>query len=298
MTNQPNGIKQQHFVPKFYLENFSQDGLLNVYDRVERRFFTPSPANMCKQNYIYETVWKSADPELGKFVLFNQLEKEFSEKEKRWSTIIKKIIRRYELNKSMLPSGLICTKEEIDELTEFIACTFLRHPYQLKKTNEYYSDLISEDSSNIFVYFVEALFNLWGWGSSKSFLEHTVKTTTFNPDLEGSPLNVLKSIIQRMNMFFICSNTKQFMTSSFPVFGTNSDYQQVFFPISPYIIVCCSDASDTRNKRNRFIQVTEELVEILNTMYLTLPENICRYLISQDKEILDFAISGIHNQNK
>ena len=194
------------------------------------------------------------------------------------------------MNKSKMPSGLICSKEEKDELAEFIVCSFLRHPYQLKNTVDYYADLITDDSHIEFIHLVGDLFNMWNWGSPKSLLEHSVKTMSFNPNLEGSPTNVLKTNLLQMNMFFICSTEKRFMTSSFPVLGTNQDYQQIFFPISPDIILCYSDSSDTRNKRNRFNMATAESIDILNTMYLFQPENICRYLIAHEENNISSAL--------
>lgn len=74
-SKQASEAKHQHFVPKFYLENFSKDGSLFVYDRKESRFFKSTPEKMCKQKYIYETAWEFANPKLGNYVLFNQLEK-------------------------------------------------------------------------------------------------------------------------------------------------------------------------------------------------------------------------------
>ena len=92
-------------------------------------------------------------------------------------------------------------------------------------------------------------------------------------------------------MFFICNNDSSFMTSSFPVLGVDGEYQQVFLPISPEIIISCSDSPDTRDKRNRFIQATAESVDILNTMYLAQPIDACRYLIAHDKLVINKAIN-------
>ena len=291
MSENSKGTKGQHFVPRFYLENFSCDGALCVYDRAEKRFFDSTPDKMCKQRLLYETKWESADPKLGKYVLYNQLEKRFSENETNWSIIIRKIIKLYEANNQKMPSGLICSKTEKDDVAEFIACTFLRHPIQMKNTIDYYADLITGDSQLDLIHAIGDLFDMWGWGSPKSLLEHSVKSMSFDPQIDGSPINVLKSSIQQMNMFFICSNTCNFMTSSFPVLGIDGEYQQVFFPISPEIIISCSDSPDTRDKRNRFIQATAESVDILNSMYLAQPIEACRYLIAHDNLVINKAIN-------
>ena len=161
----------------------------------------------------------------------------------------------------------------------------------MKNTIDYYADLITGDSQLDLIHAIGDLFDMWGWGSPKSLLEHSVKSMSFDPQIDGSPINVLKSSIQQMNMFFICSNTCNFMTSSFPVLGIDGEYQQVFFPISPEIIISCSDSPDTRDKRNRFIQATAESVDILNSMYLAQPIEACRYLIAHDNLVINKAIN-------
>lgn len=290
MSENPKGTIGQHFVPRFYLENFTNHGLLCVYDRDSKRFFDSTPDKMCKQRFLYETKWDSADPKLGKYVLYNKLEKRFSENETKWSVIIRKIIKLFDNNSHKMPSGLICSKAEKDDIAEFIACTFLRHPIQMKNTIDYYADLIADDSQLDLIHTIGDLFDIWGWGSPKSLLEHSVKTMSFDSEIDGSPINVLKSNIKQMNMFFICNNDSSFMTSSFPVLGMDGLYQQVFFPISPRIIICCSDSPDTRDKRNRFNQATEGSVDILNTMYLAQSVKNCQYLIAHDKSVIAKAI--------
>jgi len=290
MSDNSKGTTKQHFVPSFYLKNFAHDGFLCVYDRYDKRFFDSTPDKMCKQRLLYETKWESADPKLGKYVLYNQIEKLFSANETKWSVIISKIIKRFETNCHKMPSGLVCSKAEKEGIAEFIACTFLRHPTQMKSTMAYYADLITGDSQLDQIRVIGDLFNMWGWGSPKSFLEHSVKTMSFDPKIEGSPINVLKANIQQMNMFFICNNDGSFMTSSFPVLGMEDSYQQVFLPLSPRIIICCSDSPDTRDKRNRFNQATEESVDILNAMYLAQSIDTCRYLIAHDKTTISRAI--------
>lgn len=291
MSDQTKGTTGQHFVPSFYLENFTRDGHLCVYDRADKRFFVSTPEKMCKQRLLYETKWEFANPKLGKYVLYNQLENCFSVKETNWSVIIQKIIKLHENNCDKIPSGLVCSKTEKDDLAEFIACTFLRHPIQLKNTIDYYADSISGDSHLGLTNTIGELFNMWGWGSPKSLLEHSVKTMSFDPNIDGSPVKVLKSCIQQMNMFFICNNKCSFMTSSFPVLGIEGIYQQVFIPISPRIIICCSESPDTRNIRNRFNQVTEESADTLSAMYLAQSVEICRYLIAHDVSVINKAIN-------
>ena len=40
-----NGPKKQHVVPRFYLDGFCRDGLLNVYDRQKNEFRIQTPHN-------------------------------------------------------------------------------------------------------------------------------------------------------------------------------------------------------------------------------------------------------------
>lgn len=62
--------KKQHYVPQFYLRNFtSDDNKLWVFDRVKEEYYFQTPKEICYEKYLYETPWEDANQKLGKYVL-------------------------------------------------------------------------------------------------------------------------------------------------------------------------------------------------------------------------------------
>lgn len=53
-----SGVKNQHYVPRFYLRSFTDDsGYLSVVRRdagVLKPVLRPKPENVCAENYLYE----------------------------------------------------------------------------------------------------------------------------------------------------------------------------------------------------------------------------------------------------
>jgi hypothetical protein len=48
-------VKNQHYVPQFYLKRFSRDGnRIHVYDKVEKKSFTSSVSNVASAKYFYD----------------------------------------------------------------------------------------------------------------------------------------------------------------------------------------------------------------------------------------------------
>ena len=65
-------IKNQHYVSRFYLQNFADaDGYLWVYDTQNGCVKRLQPNSICVENYLYET--KFEDERAGKFVNPNEL---------------------------------------------------------------------------------------------------------------------------------------------------------------------------------------------------------------------------------
>ena len=92
MSNVPM-TKKQHYVPRYYLKNFTdRNGFLHVYQRDKLRFNKSRPEDICYKDFLYETRWEDADPRLGEFILPNQIEKSLSELESSHNALLKKII--------------------------------------------------------------------------------------------------------------------------------------------------------------------------------------------------------------
>lgn len=86
--------RKQHYVPQFYLKQFADEkGKIYAYDYNEKKLIHVLPKNICAKRFLYETQWKNANENLGKFVFENVIENIFQEYEGEFSALIKKLIK-------------------------------------------------------------------------------------------------------------------------------------------------------------------------------------------------------------
>ncbi|MFD2836537.1 DUF4238 domain-containing protein [Azotobacter vinelandii] len=71
-----NGPKRQHFVPKFYLEGFTSDGLLAVFDRVSGEIRKQQPQNTAVVGHLYTFEDHQDRKRFDLEVLFSYIEEE------------------------------------------------------------------------------------------------------------------------------------------------------------------------------------------------------------------------------
>ncbi len=77
-------IKFQHYVPRFYLEAYTDsNGMVWVFDKLTRRIFSTKPENIAGENYFYDVPQIESPSELNQ-----ALEKAFSIHEDEASKII------------------------------------------------------------------------------------------------------------------------------------------------------------------------------------------------------------------
>ena len=104
--------KKQHYVPQFYLRNFtSDDNKLWVFDREKKEYYHSAPKDICFEKFLYETPWEDANPKLGKYVLENQIEDYFAEKEGEYSSLLRKIIGICKETKNRNGANLQCIRK-------------------------------------------------------------------------------------------------------------------------------------------------------------------------------------------
>ena len=160
--------KKQHYVPQFYLKNFtSDDNKLWVFDRVKKEYYRNAPKDICFEKFLYETPWEDANPKLGKYVLENQIEVYFAEKEGEYSSLLKKIIGicREPQNKN----ALICNAQEKKMLASFLTNIFVRNPWSLKQIE---SDLpLEELKKNEEIQAIEQIIQIMGLGDIDSLVK-------------------------------------------------------------------------------------------------------------------------------
>ena len=112
-----NITKRQHFVPQFYLKQFTDaEGYLYCYRKTNKNIFHARPYDICFKKYGYEVKRAVSGQE---FLLPNEIEKMFCSLEREYSSILQNVV-----NKSLLNSNgttLICTSKEKEILASMVA---------------------------------------------------------------------------------------------------------------------------------------------------------------------------------
>lgn len=285
--------KKQHYVPQFYLRSFtSDDNKLWVYDRVKEKYYFQTPKEVCYENYLYETPWEDENPKLGRFVLENQIENYFADKEGEYSVLIKRIIDicRNPQNKN----ALICNHEEKEMLASFVANIFVRNPWSLKQIE---SDLpLEELKKNEEIQAIEQVMQIMGFGDIDSLVKAADKRVWLTEEFDGSRL---APHILDMNYTFLVSNGEPFITSSFPAIYELCDTEErglmpsnIYLPVHPQIALLYN-GTIPKIKSNRLKTVGGEIVHDLNNVYLKSDVEQMRFLIARDKESLRTVIEKV-----
>ena len=288
--------KKQHYVPQFYLRNFtSDDNKLWVFDRVKEEYYFRTPKEVCYEKYLYETPWKDEDPKLGKFVLENQIENYFADKEGEYSPLLKRIIDicRNPQNKN----ALICNHEEKEMLASFVANIFVRNPWSLRQIE---SDLpLEELKENEEIQAIEQIIQIMGLGDIDSLVKAADKRVWLTEEFEFDGSRLVPRILE-MNYTFLVSNGEPFITSSFPAIYELCDTEErglmpgnIYLPVHPQIALLYN-GTIPKMKSNRLKTVGEEIVHELNSVYLKSDVEQMRFLIARDKESLRTVIEKEH----
>ena len=275
----------EHFVPKFYLQNFANDGgQVWVYDRSNKKRFSQIPNNICFKKDLYETKAEGMNPALGEYVLRNQLEDTFCQYEGAWSKLIKQVLSTCRLN--IDSNALICNTEQKRQLAEFVSNLILRNPITMKNSE---LDEISAAKQLEETKAIEHLFNLLGFGSIDSVLRFINKSNHFNDEFGTQRL--LADELLKMDMRFIYNEENDFVTSCCPIFygmrEDGSSITDVIVPLSTDVLMLYGISEDTKKYRNR-IGRNPVFSMLLKYLYLfVLPPEKARFIIASNEKHLD-----------
>jgi hypothetical protein len=125
--------KRQHFLPKFYLEGFTNNGVVAVFDRKLNEIRIQQPVNTCVIGHFYTIEDKAGYKHF-------ELEQLLSEYETKSSQVIKKISRMEAIN-----------ADERTDLAIFIAFAACRTPDIVDSLKIFNSNLIRDTAKRMFV---------------------------------------------------------------------------------------------------------------------------------------------------
>lgn len=127
-----SGPKRQHFLPKFYLEGFTKDGMVAVFDRELNEIRVQQPVNTCVIGHFYTMEDSSGRKRF-------ELEQLLSEYEDKASLIIKKLDAMEEIN-----------VDERTDLAIFVALAACRTPDIVDSLKAFNSNMVRDMSKEMF----------------------------------------------------------------------------------------------------------------------------------------------------
>lgn len=284
---------RQHYVPRFYLEYFvGKDSFIHVWNSEKNRFIVSKPKDICYEDNLYETAWEKESPVLGKYVLHNQIEKYFSRCEAEFANIQKLIIDIC-LNDNN-KKALILNAQEKKLLRRFFANMLLRNPYTMDKlgVDGSLDDLKGNTDIEAFREVVKVL----GINDLEALMQMSYKKAVLVDELPESYVNGVCHDLENLSLEFFYSKEGGFITADFPVsFGKDSsikgdNMQIAYFPLSPKVAVLWGNYEDIKNRSNRVVEVSMELVTDFNKTFLQGNVGRYKYVFADCKKTLEACI--------
>lgn len=280
--------KRQHYLPQFYLDNFTNNnGKLWIYDRLNENIFSSSSRDIACEKYLYETRWENANPDLGDFVLPNQIEKKFAEQEGRYSKLLKRIVST--CTNAQNKKALICNREEKEVMASFVSNTFLRNPWTMRQADLdcVTGGIMDTEEIKAFDYILQSM-KLDG---IESLVKFSGKKIWLDEEFDGGIQQKSKKILQSMNFCFFLSKSSEFVTSNFPVLNgidetTEKNEEMTYFPLHPQIAILYGN-SIPRIAWNRVIPIAEEDTDSFNKKYINSDNEKNRFIYAKEKKILE-----------
>lgn len=290
------GVKNQHYVPRFYLRSFTDDpGYLSVVRRDAgglTRVFLSKPEYVYAENYLYEVRRRASGGEVG-FIEKGVIEDALGKIENELAPNYRSLLSY--LDSGKLPKGEECV-ELISRLAFLLAFFIVRNPKWLNEvrgnagarstellSSGFFSD---EDISQMVLAGYEDEF--------EAIVELAyLDTALFRLD-KGAPLYDLLVLLLDMDcLFYIAPEGSGFITTSLPVHAEwkaecDKDPCGFYFPLSPRYAVVFRQ----RLEEERCVSIShlaDYAVDSLNRMLMN-GDGLWEFLIARDRSILERLI--------
>lgn len=212
-------VKNQHFVSRFYLENFTDSkNSIYAFDIVRGESFSTSTEKITNQKYFYD--YEPLDQFVGKEQV---IESALASSEAEQSIVFRKLVAGLKANDV---SSL--TKEDYWKLADYIVTQQMRTPETRVKGIQMAK---------------EAERQLRAKGASEEFIKQKgLEADKYDPQfqqvyglLHSSALGVIEDLCNRYWVFWSNKTKHNFYTSDHPVIGHlhNDIAFEIYFPITP-----------------------------------------------------------------
>lgn len=230
-------IKNQHYIPRFYLKNFAaSDSMLSVI-RIESGkpgcVFRCKPDGICSEKYLHEVKNRLG----GAYFEEGAIEGMLSQLESRLAPNYEDLLRR-------LSDGAFIDSSDYDELTNslmaFIASLVVRHPKWLGPERDKAPNLISLmfEKEAITQNDVDTLGDIGVEVDLPAIVELAIMDTALFSTAERAPLMQLVDMLKPMNIAFLAApEERDFIATSFPLHvewrqSEDADPVSVYLPLS------------------------------------------------------------------
>lgn len=242
--------KKQHFIPRFYLKNFSDNGkTMYRYDKSTGNIASVSINSACYQDYLYE--FKDENDNL---CYCNLIENKLSKWEHEFSIVINSIKNKAK-DKRNCKTNCFLTSNEKDILSMFIAIQNYRYPYYLKelegKYEQEWGDVLEKNSCrNAALIYSLPLY--------KSFYE-----------VKKHEIISLFKILRNMSFIIGFTNNDTFFTSDNPIImlyeNNPNDIVEVTFPLTYNLVLYMFKTEKSpKSFKNKLCCIDKENINTIN----------------------------------
>lgn len=280
---------KEHYVPKFYLNKFTDDnGLLHIYDLRQKKFYAKKPKNICFRENLYETEWQDANPKLGKYVLINNIENVFCRYESGFAILLQKIIAV--CSSVQNPNALILYGKEKEILFRFVVNLMVRNPLNMESLalSEIPEEIRNSDGMSLF----RDIMCKMGLGGADSIYLAAQKKVMLTDEIEGSFPQEYAEYLKKICFTFFYASNGEFITSDIPVCLGNDcmisdeDKACLYLALSPKIAVLFGNYNMSHIHKNRMIKIESEIVDLFN-MQIIKNHNYINMLIATTRELIE-----------
>ena len=294
MKTQNVDTVKQHYVPRFYLEQFiGKDGFIWGWNIEKKKRFPTQPSDICFINNYYEAELNNSNSESKKFLLYNEIEKTLSKMESKYSTIYKLVLNicSDKENKN-IP---VLRKDERTILGRFFTNMFLRNPNTLDLLwdEKEFNDLRKNDEFDA----ICELFNKLNIGNYEAISKLAFFKGVLTDFDSRTYYNHISKDMLDLKIVFLVSHLGGFITTDFPAnLGVDNSIltqnkKSGYFPLSPKVAVLYGDYDGI--KSNRIMNVDLDSVAELNEKYLNSISGKYKYILSNDVKVLQKAVGVI-----
>ena len=269
--------KRQHYLPKMYLKNFTDEtGKLWKKDLNYGKYSKKSPTQICYKEFLYETPWKVSGNRTPPFAMLNYLENYFSSRESVYKDCISAIIKKLCGDR---PGIFDITDNERKILAEFTANLFLRHPHTmdvigLDKTSE-------EDAFRHHAFALKQLFGV----EAETVIKFERKCQWLDSRFPGGYFQDVQKLFENMRLTFFVSKSREFVTCDWPFLCALQEGCFIVFilPLTPNCCICYSRLP----VQEKVTLISDEMIVKYNKLHIEKASSYITSLFARNKEDIE-----------